>query len=59
MILNWPTLALAIAIALVLIDVVVRVLSVIFVPRNRRPQTATAWLLAIFSCPTSAFCCFG
>jgi cardiolipin synthase A/B len=48
---DWSTLALAIAVALVVIDAVVRVLSVIFVPRNRRPQTATAWLLAIFFLP--------
>jgi cardiolipin synthase A/B len=48
---NWSTLALAIAVALVVIDAVVRILSVIFVPRNRRPQTATAWLLAIFFLP--------
>jgi cardiolipin synthase A/B len=27
------------------------VLSVILIPRNRRPQTATAWLLAIFFLP--------
>ncbi len=33
------------------VDVVVRVLSVIYVPRNRRPQTAMAWLLAIFFLP--------
>ncbi len=33
------------------IDAVVRVLSVIYVPRNRRPQTAMAWLLAIFFLP--------
>jgi cardiolipin synthase A/B len=48
---NWSIVAL-IALALaILVDLVVRVLSVIFVPRNRRPQTATAWLLAIFFLP--------
>jgi cardiolipin synthase len=36
---------------LVLIDFMVRVLSLIYVPRNRRPQTAMAWLLAIFFLP--------
>lgn len=36
---------------LVLIDFTVRVLSLIYVPRNRRPQTAMAWLLAIFFLP--------
>ncbi|MBH0099931.1 cardiolipin synthase [Salinibacterium sp. NSLL150] len=36
---------------LVLLDFVIRVLSLIYVPRNRRPQTAMAWLLAIFFIP--------
>ena len=35
----------------VVVDFIIRVLAVIFVPRNRRPQTATAWLLAIFFLP--------
>ncbi|MEP6478226.1 MAG: cardiolipin synthase [Rhodoglobus sp.] len=33
-------------------DFVIKVVAVIFVPRNRRPQTATAWLLAIFLLPS-------
>jgi len=37
--------------ALIFIDFMVRVLSLIYVPRNRRPQTAMAWLLAIFFIP--------
>lgn len=36
---------------LVVIDFIVRVVSVVIVPRNRRPQTAMAWLLAIFFLP--------
>jgi cardiolipin synthase A/B len=32
-------------------DLVVKVLALIYVPRNRRPQTALAWLLAIFLLP--------
>ncbi|TQO19500.1 cardiolipin synthetase 2 [Rhodoglobus vestalii] len=36
---------------LIFIDFVIRVLSLIYVPRNRRPQTAMAWLLAIFFIP--------
>ncbi|WP_010205417.1 cardiolipin synthase [Salinibacterium sp. PAMC 21357] len=39
------------AAVLILIDVAVRVFSIIYVPRNRRPQTAMAWLLAIFFIP--------
>ncbi|HEX4402623.1 MAG TPA: cardiolipin synthase [Galbitalea sp.] len=48
---DWSWLPLAILILAILVDFIVRVLSVIFVPRNRRPQTATAWLLAIFFLP--------
>ncbi|MDH6182001.1 cardiolipin synthase [Microbacteriaceae bacterium SG_E_30_P1] len=32
-------------------DLTIRVLAVIYIPRNRRPQTAMAWLLAIFFIP--------
>lgn len=39
------------AIVLFLGDFVVRVLALIYIPRNRRPQTALAWLLAIFFIP--------
>ena len=48
---DWSIIALIDRVLLVLVDFIVRVLSVIFVPRNRRPQTATAWLLAIFFLP--------
>ncbi len=33
------------------LDLTVRILAVIFVPRNRRPTAATAWLLAIYFMP--------
>lgn len=36
---------------LLVVDFIIRVVAVIIVPRNRRPQTATAWLLAIFFLP--------
>ncbi|WP_339620784.1 cardiolipin synthase [uncultured Salinibacterium sp.] len=39
------------AFILVAVDFTIRVLSIIYVPRNRRPQTAMAWLLAIFFIP--------
>ena len=45
----WLSLA-AVAI-LVVIDLAVRIAALIVVPRNRRPQTAMAWLLAIFFIP--------
>lgn len=38
-------------VVLVVVDFVIRVLSVVLIPRNRRPQTALAWLLAIFFIP--------
>ena len=41
-----------VAVAIWIIDFVVKLLALIFVPRNRRPQTATAWLLAIFLLPS-------
>ncbi len=42
---------LSLATILILGDFIIRVLAVIYVPRNRRPQTALAWLLAIFFIP--------
>lgn len=43
--------ALWVAIFLVAVDFVIRVLAIVLIPRNRRPQTAMAWLLAIFFLP--------
>ncbi|HRQ01027.1 MAG TPA: cardiolipin synthase, partial [Terrimesophilobacter sp.] len=34
-----------------LIDLIIRAVAVVYIPRNRRPQTALAWLLAIFFLP--------
>ncbi|MDO2935786.1 cardiolipin synthase [Paeniglutamicibacter sulfureus] len=39
------------ATALVVLDLAIRVLAVVFVPRNRRPTSGMAWLLAIFLIP--------
>jgi cardiolipin synthase A/B len=44
-------LALIITVGLLIVDFAVRILALIFVPKNRRPQTALAWLLAIFFIP--------
>lgn len=44
-------LSLAIIVLLVAVDLAIRIASLIAVPRNRRPQTAMAWLLAIFFIP--------
>ena len=47
----WVTLALV-------IDIAFRVIALVVVPRNRRPQTAMAWLLAIFFIPYFGFLAF-
>ena len=55
-------LSLALPYAIVAVDIAIRVLAVVFVPKNRRPATATAWLLAIFFIPYAgviAFLLFG
>lgn len=39
------------AIVLLVGDFTVRVLSLVLIPKNRRPQTALAWLLAIYLIP--------
>jgi cardiolipin synthase len=44
----WPWWIVAIG---VVIDIVIRVIAIIVVPRNRRPTAATAWLLAIYFIP--------
>ena len=36
---------------LLVIDFIIRITALIVIPRNRRPQTAMAWLLAIFFVP--------
>jgi cardiolipin synthase len=40
-----------VAIVLVAVDLIVRVLAIIIIPRNRRPGSALAWLLAVFFIP--------
>ncbi|MDQ4215166.1 cardiolipin synthase [Microbacterium capsulatum] len=44
----WPWWIVAFA---VLVDITIRVIAIIVVPRNRRPTSATAWLLAIYFIP--------
>jgi len=43
---------------LVVIDLSFRLIALVIVPPNRRPQTAMAWLLAIFFIPFFAFFAF-
>ena len=52
------SLSLALTIAAFLLDLTIRVLAVVFVPKNRRPATATAWLLAIFFIPYAGVIAF-
>ena len=47
---DWRSL-LSVPTILLVLDWVIRIFAVIYIPRNRRPQTATAWLLAIFFLP--------
>jgi cardiolipin synthase len=46
------------ALVIVVVDIVFRLVALVVVPRNRRPQTAMAWLLAIFFIPILAFLAF-
>ncbi len=43
--------SLTVALLLIAGDLTIRFLAIVYIPRNRRPQTATAWLLAIFFIP--------
>lgn len=45
------TVTVVVGVIAVVLDISIRVLALIFVPRNRRPQTALAWLLLIFFQP--------
>jgi cardiolipin synthase len=47
-----------VAIILASIDIAFRLIALVIVPRNRRPQTSMAWLLAIFFIPFFAFLAF-
>ncbi|WP_144763427.1 cardiolipin synthase [Curtobacterium sp. 9128] len=53
---HWLTVALTVL--LVLLDLAIRAFSIIYVPINRKPQTATGWLLAIFLIPYIGFIVF-
>jgi cardiolipin synthase A/B len=48
---DGATLTLALAVLAILIDFLIRIFAVVLVPKNRRPTTAAAWLLAIFFLP--------
>ena len=48
---STAVIATILALLLLIGDLTIRVLAIIYIPRNRRPQTAMAWLLAIFFIP--------
>ncbi len=45
------TITAIVAAAIIVVDILIRVVAVIVVPRNRRPTAGMAWLLAIFFIP--------
>ncbi|PYY36092.1 cardiolipin synthase [Curtobacterium sp. MCJR17_055] len=53
---HW--LVVALVVVLILLDLAVRAFSLVYVPIDRKPQTATAWLLAIFLIPYIGFILF-
>jgi len=53
-----PDWSVILTVTLLVIDYGIRVLAVVIVPKNRRPQTATAWLLAIFLLPVPGLLLF-
>jgi cardiolipin synthase len=55
---DWALVTTIVVGLLLVIDVAIRVIAIITVPINRRPQTATAWLLAIFFIPYLGFLLF-
>ena len=48
---NWRPLLKRIPAVILVVDVLIRVTAVVTVPRNTRPSSAMAWLLAIFVAP--------
>jgi cardiolipin synthase len=55
---DWALVTTIVVGFLLVVDIAIRVIAIITVPINRRPQTATAWLLAIFFIPYLGFLLF-
>ncbi|MGO1853880.1 MAG: PLDc N-terminal domain-containing protein, partial [Microbacteriaceae bacterium] len=45
---QWPWWVLGFALV---VDIAIRITAIIVIPRNRRPMSAMAWLLAVFFIP--------
>ncbi|MFG6445884.1 cardiolipin synthase [Microbacterium sp. P06] len=56
---NWRALVKTLSPVVLVVDIVIRVLAVVAVPRNRRPTSAMAWLMAIFVAPIPGSLLFG
>lgn len=54
----WLATVAAYPVIVLVVDMVIRVLAVIYIPRNRRPQTALAWLVLIFALPVPGIVVF-
>lgn len=52
---NWPYLG---TLSLLLLDIIIRIVAVFVVPRNRRPTSGMAWLMAIFFFPVPGLLLF-
>ena len=54
----WLATVAAYPIIILVVDMTIRVLAIIYIPRNRRPQTALAWLVLIFALPVPGILLF-
>ena len=54
----WLATVAAYPVIVLVVDMTIRVLAVIYIPRNRRPQTALAWLVLIFALPVPGIIVF-
>ncbi|GAA4664600.1 cardiolipin synthase [Frondihabitans cladoniiphilus] len=56
---KWRRILKAFPTVILVVDVIIRIVAVLAVPRNRRPSSAMAWLLAIFVSPIPGSLLFG
>ncbi|MEY2847629.1 MAG: hypothetical protein RI885_294 [Actinomycetota bacterium] len=56
---NWRSIAKVVPTVILVMDIIIRVAAVLVVPRNRRPTSSMAWLLAIFVAPIPGSALFG
>nr|BFF13862.1 hypothetical protein GCM10025699_51650 [Microbacterium flavescens] len=56
---TWRRILKAFPTVVLVVDILIRVVAVVAVPRNRRPSSAMAWLMAIFVAPIPGSILFG